>query len=288
VTSEFDNGNGCLLTDVLESARTNFNLKPMKPDSLHLTYIGGPTALLEFGGVRLLTDPTFDPAGGEYTTGPVTLRKLAGPALERDAVGGYDYVLLSHDHHADNLDRAGRAALAGAKKVLTTDEGAQRLGGNSVGLKDWQSVDLLAPGGRVLRVVATPGRPGPEGLSRGAVVGFALFFQDAPEKVVYISGDTVWYSGVAEIAQKFSVRIALLHLGAARVPQVGPFHLTMTAEEGVLAAHSFADAKIVPVHFEDWAHFSEGRPQITQAFAEAKLEPRLHWPQRGGKIQLDM
>ena len=28
-------------------------------------YIGGPTALLEFGGLRLLTDPTFDPAGGE-------------------------------------------------------------------------------------------------------------------------------------------------------------------------------------------------------------------------------
>jgi len=33
---------------------------------LKLTYIGGPTALLELGGLRILTDPTFDPAGGEY------------------------------------------------------------------------------------------------------------------------------------------------------------------------------------------------------------------------------
>ena len=30
---------------------------------LRLTFIGGPTALLEIGGKRLLTDPTFAPAG---------------------------------------------------------------------------------------------------------------------------------------------------------------------------------------------------------------------------------
>ena len=28
-----------------------------------LTLIGGPTVLIEVGGFRLLTDPTFDPAG---------------------------------------------------------------------------------------------------------------------------------------------------------------------------------------------------------------------------------
>jgi L-ascorbate metabolism protein UlaG (beta-lactamase superfamily) len=49
-----------------------------------VTYVGGPTALVELGGLRLLNDPTFDPAGGEYTTSPVTLRKLAGPALGVD------------------------------------------------------------------------------------------------------------------------------------------------------------------------------------------------------------
>jgi L-ascorbate metabolism protein UlaG (beta-lactamase superfamily) len=54
---------------------------------------GGPTALLELGGLRLLTDPTFDPPGGEYTTGPVTLRKLAAPALSADALGRLDPAL---------------------------------------------------------------------------------------------------------------------------------------------------------------------------------------------------
>ena len=105
----------------------------MDGENLKVTYIGGPSCVLEFGGVRFLTDPTFDPAGEGYTTGPVTLHKLAGPGLDADSVI-FDYVLLSHDHHADNLDNAGRKILGKAKKVFTTMEGAARLGGNSQGL----------------------------------------------------------------------------------------------------------------------------------------------------------
>jgi L-ascorbate metabolism protein UlaG (beta-lactamase superfamily) len=173
--------------------------------TLTMTYVGGPTALLEFGGVRFLTDPTFDPAGGEYHSGPVTLRKLAGPALGLGQVSPVDYVLLSHDHHFDNLDRAGRAALKSAKTVFTTEEGARRLGGNSVGLPTWQMADVAAPGGGIVHVVATPARHGPEGLNRGAVTGFALAVKDAPERAIYISGDTVWYEGVADVARRFAI-----------------------------------------------------------------------------------
>ena len=259
----------------------------MTVPTLRITYVGGPTCLLEFGGVRLLTDPTFDPAGGEYSTGPVTLRKLAGPAISAEDLGSFDYVLLSHDHHSDNLDHAGRQLLATAKSVLTTTDGAQRLGGNSTGLKDWQSFDCVAPDGRTLRVVATPARHGPEGLSRGAVNGFAVFLADEPDYVIYISGDTVWYHGIADVAKRFDVRVALLHLGAARVAEVGPFHLTMTAEEGIQAARAFSNAVIVPIHFEDWAHFSEGRNEVDRAFAGAQIENRIRWPQRGRSMAID-
>jgi len=260
----------------------------MESSRLEITYLGGPTCLLDFGGVRLLTDPTFDPSGGEYKTGPVTLRKLTGPAVSPEVLGPFDYVLLSHDHHFDNLDHAGRAILANGRTVLTTEEGAGRLGGNSLGLADWQSTPLRTANGRILRVVATPARHGPAGLSRGAVIGFVLFFEDKPEHVFYISGDTVWYEGVAEIAQRFTVRAVMLHLGAARVPEVGPFHLTMTAKEGVEAARTFADAVIIPVHFEDWAHFSEGPDDIAREFADAQLTHRLRWPERGRAIQIDL
>jgi hypothetical protein len=51
----------------------------------------------------------------------------------------------------------------------------------------------------------------------------------------------------------------------------------MTAHEAVELARSFAVAKIVPLHFEGWEHFSEGRKDIEQAFREAGLVDRLSW-----------
>jgi hypothetical protein len=56
--------------------------------------------------------------------------------------------------------------------------------------------------------------------------------------------------------------------GATRVPEVEPFHLRMTAKEG---ACKFADASIIPVHFEDCAHFSEGRKEIARVFCGGKV-----------------
>lgn len=242
-----------------------------------ITYIGGPTALIEIDGVRLLTDPTFDDANESYTTKLYTLRKLTAPALAVEDLGPIDAVLLSHDHHFDNLDRAGRAMLPRANKVLTTEAGAGRLGGNAVGLAPWQSIDLPTPAGGFVRVTGTPARHGPEGGDRGPVTGFVLTTSRDPEHALYLSGDTVWYDGVAEVARRFDVRTAILFLGAARVAEVGPAHLTFTADEAVDAARAFARAVIVPVHYEGWAHFSEGRAEVERAFAAAGLASRLRW-----------
>lgn len=102
------------------------------PDArLKITCIGGPTALLGPGGLRMPTDPTFDPAGEEYQTSLYTLRKLMNPVVGAGALGHVDVVLLSHDQHFDNLDRSGRALLKSAGKVLTTEAGAERIGGRS-------------------------------------------------------------------------------------------------------------------------------------------------------------
>jgi L-ascorbate metabolism protein UlaG (beta-lactamase superfamily) len=255
------------------------------PRVLKMTYIGGPTVLIEFGGVKLLTDPTFDPAGGDYTTGPVTLSKTLGPSLDAASLGKIDAVLVSHDHHSDNLDRSGHELLTKVGLVLTTPDGAERLGGNAVGLGHWEMVELAAPEGRILRVTATPARHGPEGVDNGPVIGFILQFADAPGDAVYISGDTVWYEGVEEIIKRFPIKTALLFLGAARV-SILPSHLTFTADEAVKVAQALPEATIVPAHFEGWKHFSESRDVIAQTFAEAGLENRLHWLESGRPVSL--
>jgi L-ascorbate metabolism protein UlaG (beta-lactamase superfamily) len=250
---------------------------------VELTYVGGPTALLEWRGRRLLTDPTFDPAGTSYELPAYTLRKTQSPAVAAEKLGRLDAVLLSHDHHFDNLDHAGRKLLLRAARVVTTQDGATRLG-DATGLEPWEKIDLLTPEGP-LRVTATPARHGPAGGDRGPVIGFALSLRES-EKVIYVSGDTVWFEGIAEVARRFDVQAAILNLGAARVAAAGPAAITFTAAEGVEVARAMPDATIVPLHYEGWEHFSESRVEIDDAFARAGLASRLRWPQAGEPIAL--
>jgi L-ascorbate metabolism protein UlaG (beta-lactamase superfamily)/SAM-dependent methyltransferase len=258
----------------------------LSASSPRITYIGGPTALLEWGGLALLTDPTFDEAGASYRSGAYALTKTRGPAVAFDALPPIDAVLLSHDHHFDNLDESGRALVLRAPRTLTTTEGAARLGGGAVGLAAWQEIDLPAPSGRVLRVTATPCRHGPAHMDRGPVIGFVLRFLDDPRTTLYVSGDTVWYEGVREVGARYSVSAAIFFLGAARVPSVGPWHLTLTADEAVEAARAFPEAAIVPLHYEGWEHFSETASEIARAFAAAGLAHRLVWLEPGRAVEI--
>src|SRR5947209_16177099 len=109
---------------------------------ISLTLLGGPTALIEYAGVRWLTDPAFSPPG-EYAGGLV---KTTGPAIEAESLAPIDIVLLSHEHHSDNLDPAGRELLPSAERVLTTVQGAQKLGRNAAGLEPWASIEVERPG----------------------------------------------------------------------------------------------------------------------------------------------
>jgi L-ascorbate metabolism protein UlaG (beta-lactamase superfamily) len=110
-------------------------------------------------------------------------------------------------------------------------------------------------------------------------------FVNAPQQAIYFSGDIVWYQGVAEVAKRFPLCAALLNLAAARVPQVGSFYLTMNASEAAQAANVFANACLIPLHFEGWAHFLEGREEMAAAFADAS---RLRWPELGRVVAIDL
>jgi L-ascorbate metabolism protein UlaG (beta-lactamase superfamily) len=235
------------------------------------TLIGGPTVLIEIAGFRLLTDPTFD-APGDYRLPHVTLTKTGTPALSADAVGAVDAVLLSHDQHADNLDHGGRHFLPKAGRVLTTEIGASRLGGNAQGLAPWQSVELEKDGKR-LRVTATPARHGPAGIEplAGDVVGFVLETDGVAP--IYVTGDTVWYDGVAEVARRFKAGIVVLFAGSAQTR--GPFNLTMNVNDAIETAHHFPDALIVPVHCDGWAHFTQTCEDLRTSFAALGIDGRL-------------
>ena len=249
-----------------------------------ITLIGGPTALIEVGGFRLLTDPTFD-APGEYKLPHVTLKKTSHPALTAEQIGRVDAVLLSHDQHADNFDHAGRAYAMQAPRLLTTVVGAKRLGGVAEGLAPGEGTKLTDPAG-TLTITATPARHGPAGIEplAGDVIGFVLSL--AGDRPIYITGDTVWYEGVAEVARRFQAGLVLLFAGAAKTR--GAFHLTMDANDALDTAHAFPDATIVPLHYEGWAHFSQSGDDLVQSFKALGIGARLRLLEPGVPTAIEL
>ncbi|GAA4603790.1 MBL fold metallo-hydrolase [Actinoplanes octamycinicus] len=245
-----------------------------------MTHVGGPTTLIEIGQWRILTDPTFDPPGRRYSFGwGTSSRKQAGPALTPEEIGPVDAVLLSHDHHADNLDDRGKALLQEAPVVITTAAGARRVGGH--GLREWETFTLTHPDKSEITLTATPCRHGPV-LSRpivGQVIGFALAWPGQEHGVLWVTGDTVLFDGVREVPRRLTVDTVVLHLGAVRFPITGGLHYSLTATDAVELCRLVRPRTIIPVHYEGWSHFSQGRDAVERAFAGAPdgLGERLHW-----------
>jgi L-ascorbate metabolism protein UlaG (beta-lactamase superfamily) len=258
---------------------------------VRLTHVGGPTVLIETGGWRLLVDPTFDAPGRRYHFGwGTSSRKVAGPAVAAADVLPVDVVLLSHDHHADNLDDAGRLLLPSAGTVVTTTVGARRLGGNTRGLRPWESTELRAPGRPTLVVTGTPARHGPP-LSRpvaGHVIGFALEWPGQEDGVLWISGDTVLFRGVREVLDRLRVDTALLHLGGVRFPITGPLRYSMTARQAVELCRHGGPRTVVPVHYEGWSHFRQGRAAVEAELARAPagVRERFCWLPPGRPVEV--
>jgi L-ascorbate metabolism protein UlaG (beta-lactamase superfamily) len=247
-------------------------------------YLGGPTALIEVAGLRLLTDPTFDPPG-DYPIGSRSLTKTIGPVLGPGDIGDVDAVLLSHDQHPDNLDREGRALLHRVPLTLSTPSAAGRIGGAVRGLSPWEHTDLARQDGGTLRVTAVPARHGPPGCEpmTGEVTGFVLHGQHVP--TVYIGGDNAADEHVESVAESFRpVDLALLFAGAARTALMDGAPLTLTSEQAARAARTLGARRVIPLHFEGWAHFSEGRQSLLDAFAAAGLTERVTLLDLGAKV----
>ncbi|MGW6389584.1 MBL fold metallo-hydrolase [Streptomyces sp. NPDC055103] len=259
-----------------------------------VTYVGTATVLLRIGDLTVLTDPALDPAPADYPAAR-PLHRTAGPALAADRLPPVDLVLLSHDQHADNLDRSGREVLGRAARILTTPEAAERLGGRAEGLAPWETREVTA-GATTVRVTATPARHGPEGTEQvtGPVTGFVVEYGEyveyveyvesgqqaeygerGEERTLYLSGDTVRHEALAEIGERFAIDTAFLHLGDAHFPATGDLAFSMSAREGAALARTLGARTVIPLHYDSWSHFTEDPARIAEAFEAPDLEGRL-------------
>jgi L-ascorbate metabolism protein UlaG (beta-lactamase superfamily) len=245
-------------------------------DALDLHFIGNATLLLRYRGLTLLTDPNFLHRGQHAYLGHGLLtRRLTEPALDVGDLPALDAVLLSH-LHGDHWDRRARRHLPRSLPVVTTPHASRRLQGvhgfhRAVGLRTWEEYTVRR-GDFQVRVTAAPGRHAGHPLVRALlppVMGSLLEFGPVtgpPRLRLYISGDTLMFPGLAEIARRFpGPDLAVLHLGGTTLP--GGLLVTMDGEQGAELARLVDPRFVLPVHYGDYTVM---RSPLSAFLAEAE------------------
>ncbi|AKZ54000.1 hypothetical protein SAM23877_0951 [Streptomyces ambofaciens ATCC 23877] len=250
-------------------------MDPSLDDSLRLHFVGNATLLLQYRDLSLLTDPNFLHRGQRAHLGyGLVSRRLTEPALDPADLPSLDAVVLSH-LHGDHWDRRARRHLSRSLPIVTTPHASRRLQGvhgfhRAVGLRTWQE-ETVRRGETQVRVTALPGRHAGHPVLRRLlppVMGSLLEFGPAdepPRHRLYVSGDTLPFDGLEEIARRFpGPDLAVLHLGGTTLP--GGFVVTMDGRQGAKLARLVRARLILPVHYGDYTVF---RSPIDDFLAEA-------------------
>ncbi|MEU4037931.1 MBL fold metallo-hydrolase [Streptomyces collinus] len=264
-------------------------------DAVGLHFVGNATVLLRYGALTLLTDPNFLHRGERAHLGyGLVSRRLTEPALDVADLPRLDGVVLSH-LHGDHWDRRARTGLARSVPVITTPHAARRLRtlqgfGRAGGLRTWESCTLRRDDTQV-RITALPGRHALRPPLRGLlppVMGSMLEFGPAggPVRVrMYVSGDTLLYDGLDEIARRFpDADLAVLHLGGTQLP--GGFVVTTDGLQGAELARRLDYRHVLPVHYDDYTVFRSPLQDFLTAATGLGLGERLVHCPRGGHAEV--
>lgn len=233
---------------------------------LSITHIDTACLLISINGFRIMTDPTLDDSGGYYYHGSGSFsRKTDNPALSSKSMAPVDMVLLSHHQHKDNFDRRGKEFTATVPLVLST-VAASKAFPKINGLRDWETHRVNTPLVPGLRVTAVPAQHHPwwvPEIFSGKVIGFVIEYDAQTNGALYISGDTVYFRGIKEIAARFNIDIGIFHVGSVQFRYLTGFgRYTMNSKDLLRSIRTIHPNKAIPIHYRGWTHFKESEAHL--------------------------
>jgi L-ascorbate metabolism protein UlaG (beta-lactamase superfamily) len=239
------------------------------------------TMVVELGGVRLLVDPVFSPAGvmppidNSPNSRPNPLVDL--PVIDSELCS-VDAVLLTHTHR-DHFDAVAAGKLPKTLPVFCQPQDEQKLKdlgfGNVMAVTesiDWRQLGITRTGGEH--------GTGDIGQKMGPVSGYVLKWPGEP--ILYIAGDTIWCSPVEKTLKEHKPGVVVLFAGAARF-LVGDA-ITMAAEDVAAVCRTVPAAKVVAVHMETFNHCLLTRKDLRSAMAAQGLAAQVLIPADGEEL----
>lgn len=242
---------------------------------IKITHIDTACILLEINGFRILTDPTLDNAGKLYHHGFGSMsRKTENPALQVTELNNIDLILLSHHQHKDNFDNRGKEFALSVPKIISTKKASKELKGVT-GLDIWETCRIETNKCSNLRITATPAQHHPWWLPEifaGKVIGFIIEFDEQKEGVIYISGDTVFFKGINEVAKRYIIDIGIFHVGSAQFRYLSGFGQYTMDSKGLLKSVKVLNPNtIIPIHHKGWTHFKETETTLKENLTTNEL-----------------
>ncbi|MCP3744225.1 MULTISPECIES: MBL fold metallo-hydrolase [Paenibacillus] len=248
---------------------------------MKITLIRNATLWLEYAGVKFLIDPMLSDAGANPPV-PNTENARRNPLVplppQWQALGQPDVVIVTH-LHPDHWDPAAVHWLDKQIPVFCQPGNEEQITADG-----FTRVTPIWVAGSVgeIEIIRTAGHHGTGeiGEQMGPVSGFV--FQAPGEPVVYLAGDTIWCSEVAEALDKYRPEWTIVNAGGARFTVGDP--IIMTAQDVTAVAQHASYTQIVAVHMEAINHCLLTRSELTEHINREGLEGRVHIPADGATV----
>jgi L-ascorbate metabolism protein UlaG (beta-lactamase superfamily) len=264
-----------------------------------LEWRGGPTAILERAGLRLLTDPVLGPRSKNAfvlpkhpSTGVLDAPVARYTDPPANPIGRVDLIVLSHNH-ADHFDATAKQTLP--KDVLFVLPPGAAAAVSSYGFTnlrplDWNEETQVTIGEAQLRITAVPARHAHDpaiDASVGKGNGYVLTWERPAPYSVYWTGDAVFSPEMRETAIRFArVDLWLPHLGAVGVDGAAGLR-TLDAEEAVQAMTLLQPRRTIPIHHTTFGHYREPVAAFVQRATANGMVAGITLPIEGQAIALD-
>ena len=248
---------------------------PFKPDpgswrddAVTISWLGHATVLIDFFGIKILTDPVLAARAG-IRIGPLVIgpKRYIAPALSIEELPPIDLVLLTHAH-MDHLDTWTLRRLGGRPRVVTAraiSDLLDRKKFRAIHELDWGGTHSFDEWDPPLRIEALPVVHWGARMRHDSHRGYCGFLLERAGCRICFAGDTARTSTFAALGDRGGVDVFIVPIGAYD-PWIANH---CNPEEAVAMADEARARYLVPIHHQTFKLSWEPMHEPIQRFCRA-------------------